>query len=91
MTASPAQIANDMDAWARAYEKSDRRVADLCRDAAKAIRNQTSGMRLDGRTWGGLMHRFEKVIGGRNYNPERRLHVSLHRAEMCLRDLREAT
>ncbi len=41
MTASPALIANDMDAWARLYEKSD------CPDALE-LRHRAAWAEADG-------------------------------------------
>ncbi|MBN7785148.1 hypothetical protein JYP51_09470 [Ponticoccus gilvus] len=56
--ATPAQVANDMAAHAAYWEKRDRRIERLCRDAARVIRLYLSGERVDRRTWAGLHMRL---------------------------------
>ena len=58
MTASPAQVANDLAAQARFWDGRDRHVENVCRDAADAIRKMLAGEQLDGRTWHGLHRRL---------------------------------
>lgn len=59
--ASPAEIANDMDAHARFWAGRDRDAERACRDAARAIRVLLAGKRLDGRFWGGLHRRLLRL------------------------------
>ncbi|WP_305970440.1 MULTISPECIES: hypothetical protein [unclassified Mameliella] len=56
--ASPAEVANDMSAYARFWDGRDRRIERVCRDAARVIRSLLAGDRIDGRTWGGLHRRL---------------------------------
>lgn len=69
--ASPAEIANDMDAHAIYWAKRDSVLERNCRDAARAIRDLLAGKRLDGRFWNGLHHRLldaeRKGAGIRGY------------------------
>lgn len=60
--ATPAQVANDMDAhaayWAKRGHRTDRHIERACRDAARVIRAHLDGEPVDGRTWGGLHRRL---------------------------------
>lgn len=56
--ATPAQVANDMAAHAVYWDKRDRVLERLCRDAACVIRVMLAGKSVDGRTYGGLHRRL---------------------------------
>lgn len=58
MTASHAQVANDLAAWAAFWAKRDDDVAWACRDCARAIRAMLAGEQIDGRTYFGLRRRL---------------------------------
>ncbi|MBW4984750.1 hypothetical protein KZZ07_19605 [Mameliella sp. CS4] len=83
--ASPAEIANDMDAHARFWAGRDRDAERACRDAARAIRDLLAGKRLDGRFWGGLhgrllrLERLETMVQG---------YPDFLRARLCIERLR---
>lgn len=58
MTASPAQVANDLAAQARFWDRRDDNVAQACRDCARVIRAMLAGDQIDGRTYFGLHRRL---------------------------------
>ena len=60
--ASPAQIANDMEARARFWSKRDKDVAFACRDAARVIRGYVFGPAPDGRTVTGVLTRLHRLL-----------------------------
>ncbi|WP_425099148.1 hypothetical protein [Tropicibacter sp. S64] len=87
MTASPAQIANDMAAHADYWEKRDKHIARTCRDARDQIRALLAGEHVDGRSWGGLHRRllnWETQEGARHYQG----FPQFCRARLCLEQLR---
>ena len=63
--ASPAQIANDMDARARFWSNRDKDVAFACRDAAHVIRAYLFGPVPDGRTVTGVLTRLHRLLDER--------------------------
>ncbi len=56
--ASPAEVANDMTAHAKYWQKRDNRIFAACHDSARLIRMHSDGKEIDGRTWGGLHRRL---------------------------------
>jgi hypothetical protein len=87
MTATPAQIANDMAAHATYWAKRDRHIERACSDAARQIRALLAGERVDGRSWGGLHRRllqFETQEDARRYQG----FPQFCRARLCLEALR---
>ena len=58
MTATPAQVANDLEAQANYWLGRDKEVSRTCYNAARVIRQRLGGERVDGRTWGGLHRRL---------------------------------
>lgn len=58
MTATPAQVANDLEAQANYWLGRDKEVSRTCRDAARVIRQRLGSERVDGHTWGGLHRRL---------------------------------
>ena len=84
MTASPAQIANDLEAQARFFAKRDDYVARACQDAARMIRQNLAGQPVDGRTWGGLHQRLLTLTTRRGLYPGTQIERSLDRGLQCL-------
>ena len=90
MTATPAQIPNDLEAQAAFFAKRDDRVARACRDAARMIRQLLAGEMVDGRTWGGLhARRTDPTVGSRRYAGTQ-IDKSMNRGLQCLYELRAA-
>lgn len=58
MSATPAQVANDLALQARDVAKRDADVARACRDCARLIRAYLAGERVDGRTYSGVHQRM---------------------------------
>lgn len=56
--ATPAQIANDMAARALLLRGRESAIADVCRDAARLIRQFLAGEAVDGRTVAGVIRRL---------------------------------
>lgn len=83
MTATPAQVANDLDAQARYFGKSDVEVARLCRDTARLIRQFIRGERVDGRTYFGCTQRLRNA----RYPVDSQIDKSLWRGRMVLEEL----
>ena len=54
MTATPAQVANDLEAQATFWRKRDDDIAKACLDAAHMIRLLLARRPVDGRSWTGL-------------------------------------
>lgn len=61
--ASPAQIANDMQARAKFWDGRDKRLSAACRDAARVIRAYLFGPQPDGRTVRWLLTRLYSIDG----------------------------
>jgi len=58
MSASPAQVANDLDAQAAFFAKREADLTQACRDCARAIRTMLNDGKIDGRTYGGVYQRM---------------------------------
>ena len=58
MTATPAQVANDLDAQAAFFAKREADLAAACRDCARAIRAMLNDGKIDGRTYGSIHQRM---------------------------------
>lgn len=85
VSASPAQIANDMSMHAAFWAKRDRRIERACRDAARVIRSYLDGQAVDGRTFRGVWGRLLDLE-----RPSTRVHgyPDFTRARLCLDDLK---
>lgn len=86
--ASPAQIANDMDARARFWRGRDADTCRACQDAARMIRQDLAGQRIDGRAMAGILTRLSRltrywILQG-NVDTSR----SLERAASLLQDIK---
>lgn len=88
MTATPAQIANDLTAQAAYFAKRDDRVARACTDAARMIRQHLAGDPVDGRTWGGLHARLMDLTSRTGRYAGTQIDTSLSRGLQCLYTLR---
>jgi hypothetical protein len=89
MTATPAEVANDLEAQAAFFVKRDDDVSRLCREAARLIRQMLAGEQIDGRTWGGVHRRLCDRIIGRDVGTQ--IGKSLSRGLDTLTALRAAT
>ena len=89
MTATPAEVANDLEAQAAFFRKRDEDVSRLCRDSARLIREMLAGERIDGRTWGGVHRRLLDRCALRD--GETQIGKSLARGLGVLTALRAAT
>ncbi|MBY6117386.1 hypothetical protein KUW09_24545 [Mameliella alba] len=85
--ASPAEIANDMEAHAAYWARRDRDIERACRDAARTIRSFLAGDNVDGRTYGGLHRRLLNLGSG---SPDRIVkgYPNFERARDALHQLR---
>lgn len=87
--ASPAQVANDMQAWATFWWKRDKDVANACQDAALIIRAYLGGSLPDGRAVGGVLMRLYRLDGEYPVVGSADTRASLARAAATIRDLRK--
>lgn len=90
MPATPAQIANDLEAQARYFAKRDDRVERACRDAARMIRMLLADEPVDGRTWGGLHTRLLDLTSRSRRYAGTQIDTSMSRGLQCLYELRAA-
>lgn len=58
MSATPAQVANDLEAQAAYFGRRDEPTATACRDCAQVIRALVTGQQVDAQTFGGLHRRM---------------------------------
>ena len=92
MSATPAQVANDLAAQAKYWDGRDNHVSRACHQCARLIRAMLAGDPVDGRTYGGLHRRLlalEISWCGRNetiWNSLRRGRLTL---EALLRECRQ--
>lgn len=89
MTASPAEVANDLEAQAAFLRKRDDDAARLCRDSARLIRELLAGQTVDGRTWGGVHRRLLDRCARRDGDTQ--IGKSLHRGLAVLTEMRAET
>jgi hypothetical protein len=88
MPATPAQIANDLEAQARYFAKHDDRVERACRDAARMIRQLIANEPVDGHTWSGLHTRLMELTSGTSRYAGTQIDTSMSRGLQCLYELR---
>lgn len=79
MTASPAQVANDLIAQGTFFDRRDDDVARACRDSARLIRALIGGERVDGRTYSGLHSRMIGLSIRYGHQPDTQISKSLSR------------
>ncbi len=90
MPATPAQVANDLEAQATYFQKRDDDIARVCRDTARMIRQHLASEPVDGRTWGGLHTRLLNQIGRYHSQPDVQIARSMTRGLEALYQLRAA-
>lgn len=88
MTATPAQVANDLVLQAQYMGKRDGDVASACRDCAKLIRAYLGGQPVDGRTYYGVMTRLKAQHDRYRNRLDSQIGKSLDRGLEALRTLR---
>lgn len=79
MSASPAQVANDLALQAQYFDRRDDAVARACRDCARLIRAFIAGDRVDGRTYGDLVGRLVGEMDRYRNRSETQIGKSLRR------------
>ena len=79
MTATPAQVANDLAAQGTYFQRRDDDVSRACRDAARMIRALLAGETVDGRTYAGLQTRLIRLTLKYGCKPESQIAKSLSR------------
>lgn len=90
MSATPAQVANDMAARAPFWRGRDGEIQVACSQAAKVIRSLLAGERVDGRTVRGLLVRISCIEDGHRQDATR-IGPALNRARHTIMALcREA-
>lgn len=90
MSASPAQVANDLDAQAAYFAKSEADIARACRDAARMIRQFQRGEPVDGRTYYGLHKRLSDLDYRFRARPDTQIAKSIGRGLTTLEAVRKA-
>ena len=90
MTATPAQVANDLAVQAAYLAKRDDEIARLCRDSARLIRAMIAGQLVDGRTLRGVMTRLQGYNSLRRVSLPSQIDKSLDRALVTINDLNAA-
>ena len=89
MTATPAQVANDLALQAAYLAKRDHDIAQLCRDSARVIRAMIGGQAVDGRTLRGVMTRLQGYNGRPRPAVPSQIDKSLERALKTLTGMTE--
>ncbi|NCM96138.1 MAG: hypothetical protein GW948_02140 [Rhodobacterales bacterium] len=90
--ASPAEVANDMAAQARYWDRRDPWIEATCRNAASVIRAYLSGEKVDGRTLRGCLDRLFRIESTVRHQSKPHTYNSLVRARETIINLRnEAT
>lgn len=89
MTATPAQIANDLAAQAQFWQRRDDHAARACRDCSRLIRAMIAGEAVDGRTYHGLYGRLMNLETTWRSRDDR-LWNSLARGRLTLETLKRA-
>ena len=87
MTATPAQVANDLSFQAQYFAKRDGDVASACRDCARLIRAFVAGERVDGRTYGGVYQRMLNMDFRHRRMPDTQIAKSINRGMLTLQKL----
>lgn len=89
MPATPAQVANDLEAQAGYFRKRDQFIADACQDSARMIRKIIAGEPVDGRTWAGLHTRLLNFTASGRGRADTQIAKSLRRGLATLTALRK--
>jgi hypothetical protein len=89
MTATPAQVANDLALQAAYLAKRDHDIAQLCRDSARVIRAMIAGQPVDGRTLRGVRTRLQGYNSRPRVSLPSQIDKSLERALKTLTGMAE--
>lgn len=87
MTATPAQVANDLDAQAAFFAKREADLAQACRDCARAIRAMLNDGKIDGRTYTGVHTRMMNMSLRYRGRPDTQISKSISRGLCTLQVL----
>ena len=85
MSATPAQVLNDMRAQARFFDRRDKYLAGLFEDAASVLSDLLEKKPVDGRRWGGLHGRLLRAEVQRRSDP---VASNITRARLTMEALR---
>jgi hypothetical protein len=91
MTATPAQVANDLAAQAEYFRRRDDETSRACRDCARAIRALEAGEPLQDHVYGQLRGRVLNAWYSYRAQPDTQIENSLHRGLATLTTLRQGT
>lgn len=86
MCATPGQVANDLDAQASYFAKSDADLARLCRETARLIRQLQDGQTVEA-GWVAACHARLLSVWSRSAS-ESQIWKSLNRARLMIDQLR---
>lgn len=89
MPATPAQVANDLEAQAGFFRKRDQFITDACQDSARMIRKLIADEQIDGRTWAGLHTRLLNFTSSGRGRSDTQIAKSLRRGLATLVELRK--
>ena len=84
MTATPAQVANDLDAQAAFFDRRESGLAAACRDCARAIRAMLNDCKIDGRTYTGVHTRMMNMQTRYRGRPDTQIAKSISRGLCAL-------
>lgn len=79
MTASPAQVANDLHAQAAFFDRREADLAQACRDCARAILTILHDGRIDGRAYTGVHTRMMNMEVRYRGRPDTQIAKSISR------------
>lgn len=88
MSATPAQVANDLAAQAKYWDRRDDHVSRACHQCARLIRAMLAGDPVDGRTYGGLHGRLLELEITWRWRNDTTIWNSLTRGRLTLEALR---
>ena len=88
MTATPAQVANDLAVQADYFARRDDNIARLCRDSLRLIRAMIAGQAVDERTYARVIRRLEDYTFRSRAAVPSQIDKSLDRALVTLKALR---
>jgi hypothetical protein len=86
--ATPAEVANDLDAQAKFLAKRDDDLASLCRDSARLIRAMIAGQAFCERTYSRVHFRLQGFNSRPRSSVPSQIDKSLYRAQVTLTDLK---
>ncbi len=87
MTATPAQVANDLDAQAAFFDRRESDLAAACRDCARTIRAMLNDGKIDGRSYSGVHTRMMNMQTRYRGRPDTQIAKSITRGLCTLQVL----